>query len=385
DSRGCGRPIYIGRTCASPTCSRCWASAIKRKTTRYAGKLRGYQQYLYACGGKTFDVDLSHVVASPPNDIAFDTSKSAIQKFLLVVQTILRESWGIEGFCAIFHPYRIKEQYRKDVYDHGDGSTGQGDMRWKNILNAENPMQYLTFSPHFHLFFPHKRASFDYQVSEAVYNDSGIVFHRITKSDSEVSVENIEDLTRQMMYCFSHAGVVEDEKDKLCSRLKGELVDKYAPDKVTDKVLSAFCNASPDLLGVTFVQTQNTTCQAPISEPASDGIPDYDGENTVGDSGWDSASYWFSRSTSGVNGGQSTNHPTEPPREVVQQIEQDDSVDTRDTCGGRIRPIQEASSRLQDLDWRDQAEYLEGLEDAFEEYQKLSEEYKSLHTEIRTR
>ena len=33
-----GHPVYIGRTCGSPTCERCWASAVKRKTVRVSGK-----------------------------------------------------------------------------------------------------------------------------------------------------------------------------------------------------------------------------------------------------------------------------------------------------------------------------------------------------------
>ena len=34
----CGNPVYVGRTCGSPTCERCWASAVKRKTVRVSGK-----------------------------------------------------------------------------------------------------------------------------------------------------------------------------------------------------------------------------------------------------------------------------------------------------------------------------------------------------------
>jgi len=37
----CGNPVYVGRTCGSPTCERCWASAVKRKTVRVTEKIEG--------------------------------------------------------------------------------------------------------------------------------------------------------------------------------------------------------------------------------------------------------------------------------------------------------------------------------------------------------
>ena len=36
---GCGSPVYVGRTCASPVCERDWPAAMKTKTVRTAGKI----------------------------------------------------------------------------------------------------------------------------------------------------------------------------------------------------------------------------------------------------------------------------------------------------------------------------------------------------------
>lgn len=62
-------------------------------------------------------------------------------------------------------------------------------MTWKDVLDEDedNPYQYLTFEPHFHLFFSAPRASFDYSVAEAIEAQSGWLFHRITKGETRTS------------------------------------------------------------------------------------------------------------------------------------------------------------------------------------------------------
>ena len=84
-------------------------------------------------------------------------------------------------------------------------------MTWKEALDRDDPEQYLTFEPHFHTFFLAPRASFDYLTTEAVKDDTGWLFHQITKGDetTNISVEDLDDLVHQFTYCFSHAGVRE--------------------------------------------------------------------------------------------------------------------------------------------------------------------------------
>jgi len=267
DSAGCGKPVYVGRTCANPTCERDWPAAVKRKIVRTAGKLEGFRRALYARNNGRKDIDFNHVVASPPDGFAVD-SETPLKRTLLILKTLLEKHWGIEGFVAIFHPYRIKKEYRKDQYEHG-GAEGEGDMTWKDVLDEGNPYQYLTFEPHFHLFFPAPRASFDYSVAEAIEAQSGWLFHRITKGgeDNNVSVEDLDDLVHQLTYCFSHAGVREvGPRDELASRMKGDLHNCYIPDGVEEEVLAMFCNAAPKLLGVRFANMNEATCSAEISQ-----------------------------------------------------------------------------------------------------------------------
>ncbi len=247
DSAGCGKPVYVGRTCGSPACKRDWPAAVKRKVVRTAGKLEGFRRALYARYDGRNEIDFNHVVASLPSLQV--ESAEPLERALLIIQTLLEEYWAIDGFVAIFHPYRIMKEYRADQYEHG-GAEGEGDMTWKDVLSDEDPYQYLTFEPHFHLFFPAPRASFDYSVAEAIEDQSGWLFHRITKrgEDNNVSVEDLDDLVHQLTYCFSHAGVRPvGARDELASRIKGDLHNCSIPDSVEEETLAMCCDAAPKL------------------------------------------------------------------------------------------------------------------------------------------
>ena len=430
DSAGCGKPVYVGRTCANPTCERDWPAAVKRKVVRTAGKLDGFRRALYARYNGRKDIDLNHVVASPPNGFAVD-SETPLKRTLLILKTLLEEHWAIEGFVSIFHPYRIKKEYRKDQYEHG-GAEGEGDMTWKDVLDEDNPYQYLTFEPHFHLFFPAPRASFDYSVTEAIEAHSGWLFHRIEKSDEDnhKSVEDLDDLVHQLTYCFSHAGVQEvGPRDELASRMKGDLHNCYIPDGVEEEVLAMFCDAAPKLLGVRFANMNEATCSAEISEAGinsdsskpsaqSDSCVDCDcetddshplhdvwnpGEDTVlststpggdpwsgdefgaggGGFGSDGDSWGYATGTtasaqSKAEGSTAVSEAAEgdenPSKTTTEESSDEGSelpVDARSECGGTLRPIYEADERLEDDSWCKQAEYVSGLRDAYAEWEDL--------------
>lgn len=82
------------------------------------------------------NIDFNHVVASMP-DFLVD-SDDPLDRALLVLKTLLKHHWGIEDFTAIYHPYRINKEYRKDQYEH-HGESGEGDMTWKDVLSTDNP------------------------------------------------------------------------------------------------------------------------------------------------------------------------------------------------------------------------------------------------------
>lgn len=400
---GCGHPVYVGRTCASPVCGRDWPAAVKDKVTRWAGKLEGFRRALYARYNGRRDIDFNHVVASLPS-VVFD-SKEPTERALLLLKTLLEQQWGIDGFAAIYHPYRIKKEYRKDQYEHG-GEEGEGDMTWKDVLNADNPEQYIKFEPHFHLFFPAVRKSFDYSVAEAVEEQTGWLFHRITKGeDSNVSVEDLDDLVHQLTYCFSHAGVEDTSagRSELVSRMKGDLHDCYIPDGVGDEVLAMFCDAAPRLLGVQFANLNNATCDAEVSaEGRADGSDEDDTDDSVSESTRDTRRPIDDH----PDGGRRASGGSRDPRLLdslvaAQDVGEDDLwgsgatwsserdtsittdeeasqsgaeassvVDDRVECGGSLAPIQEAEDRLEDEEWCRQAEYVAGLRTAVDEWHR---------------
>jgi hypothetical protein len=413
----CGSPTYVGRTCANPLCSRDWASAVKSKTVRTAGKLWAMQQVLNSRQQK--NIDFNHVVASMP-DFLVD-SDDPLDRALLVLKTLLKHHWGIENFTAIYHPYRIKKEYRKDQYEH-HGESGEGDMTWKDVLSADNPNTYTYDSPHFHLFFPAKRKSFDYSVAEYVQSHSGWNFHRITKggpqSDSNVSVEDLDDLVHQLTYCFSHAGVQRvADRHELCSRLKGEIHNLYVPDGITDDVLASFCDAAPRLLGVQFANLNDATCSAEVSateDDTQDGDseqsdhPDADADHPLydvfdyaapGDSEFSPSKSsaggdpWPSGeldSTAGSGSGDgwtsTTAHGIASTDTVTKSAGAEDGaapdtatdtdspmVDAREPCNGDLVPLRDARDLLNDAAWCRQAEHVSGLRTAVEEWERLTD------------
>lgn len=335
----CGSPKYAGNTCYSPGCERCWPAAIKRKIITGAAKLEGLRKRLYAkySGNKQFD--FNHVIASLPSLRV--ESDEPTDRALLILKTLLEEQWGVEGVYAVYHPYRIKKEYRKDQYEH-DGEQGEGDMTWKDVLTAENPEQYIYFAPHFHLFFPAVRKSFDYLTAEAVHDQSGWLFKRITKNESNVSVSDFDDLVHQMTYCLSHTGVWTDESGvKFETRMKGLLHNTYSQDADEDRALAAFCDASPKLLGQKFANLKSASCDADIPDDCEN---DHEHEHT------------------GTGSGGGSNDETAPT-----------AGDTT-PCGGELVPMSAAKELLNDPDWCAQATYANGLRTAVEEWERLRTE-----------
>ena len=82
----CGSPIYVGRTCGNPLCSRDWAAAVKSKAVRTAGKLWAMQHVLNDRHRE--DIDHNHVVASMP-DFLVD-SDDPLDRALFVLKTLLK-------------------------------------------------------------------------------------------------------------------------------------------------------------------------------------------------------------------------------------------------------------------------------------------------------
>jgi hypothetical protein len=340
-----------------------------------ASKIFGFRKKLRADSRYNTDFDFNHIIASAPEGFAVD-SEEPIERAYLFLKTVLEQEWDVKGFEAIYHPYRIREEHRKDQYEHG-GAEGQGNKTWKDIIQISRSRswdyvidEYLYYSPHFHLFFPMRRKGFDYMVSESVEEQTGWVFHRITKGDdSNVSVKNYEDLIHQMTYCYSHAGV----DDGFVSRMKGKLYNTYAPDGAENEALAAFCDAAPKLLGVTFRNVKSESCSEEVeveveeetvtvnATKATEARPSSD-SNTgqLRENSWD---------VSSDNGFRDKTESEWSDSDSVS-ITTTTTTTTSEGCGGTLVSIHRASELLEDDEWVEQAEYSEELRKAVEEHRR---------------
>jgi hypothetical protein len=215
-----------------------------------------------------------------------------------------------------------------------------------------------------------RRKGFDYMVSESVEEQTGWVFHRITKGDdSNVSVKNYEDLIHQMTYCYSHAGV----DDGFVSRMKGKLYNTYAPDGAENEALAAFCDAAPKLLGVTFRNVKSESCSEEVeveveeetvtvnATKATEARPSSD-SNTgqLRENSWD---------VSSDNGFRDKTESEWSDSDSVS-ITTTTTTTTSEGCGGTLVSIHRASELLEDDEWVEQAEYSEELRKAVEEHRR---------------
>jgi hypothetical protein len=315
-----------------------------------------------------------------------EDEKLTHDRALEVIKTLLRENWGIESFLSVYHEKRIKAEYRADSLDHG-GEPGRGDLTWSDILAkpADERDKYLKREPHFHLFLPTKRGQFDYSVTEAVENKTGWMFHRVEKKgeDNYKSVENLDDLVRQVMYCLSHSNINNwhGKRHELTTRMKGELHNCYAPDDSEDEILASFCKYSQKLLGVRF-RHHSGTCDAEMpsdsdyetadSHPLEDiygdnssSAPTLSGGNYNPDA-LDNKAGDVSESAGSSDSSESSvpvDHDSDPIPEYARGAR----------CGGSVRPIREVVPRLDDAEWTAQAAHSEALRLAVEEWRDLDE------------
>lgn len=384
----CADTIYAGRTCGSPECERCWPSAVKRKLIPTAQKLAKLRWDLYDEGGQRTNIDYNHVIASLPS-VRVD-SDEPIQRLVSIIQELLRRNWDISDFYWIYHERRIKKEYRKDVLDH-PGEQGEGEMTWADVLSADDRSQYTYYAPHFHLFFPAPRRSFDYSITEAVQEKTGWVFHRVDDEDN-VSVEDLDDLTRQMTYCLSHAFVGENgPRMELTTGMKGRLHNIEKAHSKKDEILDSFCDASPKLLGVRFANLNNATCEAevPVDDDQDDADVDVDVDDDQDDAG-DRADHAGGGGGGGGGGGydpRSLDLVSGPDLDHAEQWAGDvpslasespatvaSDVAEVEECGGDLQPMPAMKALLEDPEWCEQAEHVDGLRAAVAEWDRRRSE-----------
>jgi hypothetical protein len=178
------------------------------------------------------------------------------------------------------------------------------------------------------------------------------VFHRLTKgNDSNISVEDLEDLVHQVTYCLSHAGVRETAtRCEFATRLKGQLHNYYPPEGIKDQLLAAISEAGPKLLNTQFVNSSEATCSAPVGGAECEHEEHERHETTMTPGGE----------------GSSTASDSAPS----------DAAQSSPVCGGEVVPMSVAVHRVDDDIWLQQAEHEEQFRQAVKEWEDLEESTK---------
>lgn len=404
----CGSVGWVGSTCRRSRCPRCWrawafytaieAIAATDGTRRKRASEPGPNPYNH------------HVVVSFPDgtrfnsDDALDRGFGATKRFMMEV--------GADAGMLLFHPYRIKEEYRGDVMGH---SSGDGDKQWKDILDMppEDREEYLVYSPHFHVF-----AVSDFiqggAITEKIEDRTGVVIERIADDDG-VSLADMDALAAATAYSLSHAGLTADGDDdahRAAYRYFGETANIERRANVRADAKEAMRRVAPDVLGVDF---SRRTCDEPVTD--SDDSGEYSGgkagsvdanprSNVLdsvfpGDADETPASGPAARPTAssgapdaeaddadgwqrGNTGGFATDSGV-PDAPSVTSVRSDDdghdhvdATDSDDTeeCGGSMLPIWVIREKLDENDvWREKigSEAAEGIRDAYDQWADMGE------------
>lgn len=282
----CGTKIPLKSSCYQPLCPSCWHKWRFKRAKEYLTKLEGFRRYIYVNRGRNWKVSkFHHVIESPPPNLEYPLLVEAktpekVRFFNRLVKEAkeIAEFVGFrDGGLMIFHPYRLKwpcpecnqwfkpdelkehlsKVHLKDeedikeiiekIREQDDDPINEG-RRWREILKKDNWRDYVYYSPHFHVFGVAN--TIDGLACKRAYEKFGWVVHRVTKGKSKVSIGNLGDLARSLLYCLSHVGILKDEKGRMIrtTRWFGDISHfKTFNKKVEKEVLVALLKAQKRL------------------------------------------------------------------------------------------------------------------------------------------
>ena len=321
-----------GRTCYQPLCPRCWSAWDYRRATPVAAKLQGYIGYHHAIGDAGRKMKGHHVVFNlrPEGEgFRFDSSDPIERAVELVKE--LAHMVNIDTGFLIYHPYRIKHEYRGDVVDH---ESGDGDMTWADLIGEDDWQEYVVHEPHFHVLAasPFVQGG---EVTKEIQEQTGVNIERIKKGDGKVSMYDLEDFAAVASYSLSHGGARETEngQSEVVARFFGELHNFEATDDITMAADREVRDAAPRVLGKAF---PSRSCYQETEERWSE---------TIETTKWRRlAPMSAAFKNAGRYGTASEAHEPEPG-EAEAEIEQET------TCGAQLVSLADAPAYLNDSEW----------------------------------
>lgn len=272
--RECGAPEWAGRTCGRSVCPRCWKAWDRDRTVTITSKLEGLRRYKEAQTGDVWTgLKHHHITLSPPDGFAI-RGEDELDRAKEIVKILLNEV-GADTGAIIYHPYRLDEDKKADIWDDEDDG-----LTWKEVIERAGDMDdirdLLSYEPHFHavVLSPYVIGG---RMTEALERETGWVIERITKPGKNVSIGNVFDLARVTGYSLSHTGLREmpSGRTRAAYWYFGEVANFQPTQGVRDDMRNAFAAVSERILGEQFAGVAKDV------EPDGDGdeAPDGDDEH----------------------------------------------------------------------------------------------------------
>lgn len=356
----CGHTTETDRTCYRSQCPKCGAWWAFRQSRTIASKLEATRLVKEDNEGSGWSgYKHHHLALSPPDGFAVD-AEDPVQFTIDILKEIFDEI-GVAGGVILYHPYR--------GVDESEGEQEISDDRgfWSDLLFNDDDQEMadiedsISHEPHFHAIVTAKNIPGG-QLSKGIHHESGWIFKRITKggdeSESNVSLYDEYDLCRATSYSLSHTGLYETKNGMAAAyRYFGETANLQPRDHTEARIDAAMRSVVPNTLGLPFT---DMACRddAPTEGAAVNRVAD---TAAVYAPGTPDASEATDGDSDGVDG--------EP------DLMRDDDVEPpEDRCAGRLVPITQAPALLGDEDWRETAERVDELRQAWMEWRDRVDE-----------
>lgn len=197
--RDCGKAEARFYHCNNWDCPECYFYTASRAAHRVESRLMGVQ-LAYANYGK-HPGKIMHITFSVPESDYEGFDLDAYYKKCIKHADMI----GVLGGAVVFHPYRIKSDLRKPVYDAVKTLCLKGGL-WSGIhsdvLHLGNWKEYVYFAPHFHVlgYYP-----------KIVMKSN--VFHDLTGwVYKAIGVSQQRNVYRTARYLLTHTAVPEGHK-----------------------------------------------------------------------------------------------------------------------------------------------------------------------------
>jgi hypothetical protein len=326
---GCGHVIEVGRTCSQSMCRRCAPAWVLDRAPGIINRIYS------AAKMKEGSQKLHHVAVSPPRDLLLDTDDDqdwydacfdALHQWMDEIDMdgiVLAHPWSGDTSDGLGSQHQDdRGEWQKRLFE---GRDWEGDVR-----------EELQHRPHFHVigcaeWFPGG------DVTRLLHERTGWVTHRITKHNSNRSLDGLHDLARAVTYALSHVAIDTSGDRNRYRRKKVGSAYHGADDRHLRKAKEAAHDVAPDTLGIPEMRVE---CQKELPEEECD----HDDEHT----------------TPSTDDGDAGVEETEPESSTTQAMEK---------C--RRSPVDvDDADFVDDPDWRQSALFAEDAVDAREEWQE---------------